>query len=82
MKKRNRKMSPNRADALFIGIHVARMNHGLVSSDKAGGMRKNRGPMSPMQKYYEDHPQDKPKIPKWRKRASVPMTLKSSHAPW
>lgn len=81
MKKRNKKRSPNRADAFFIGVHVARMNHGLVSMEKQGGLKKHQGPLSPMQKYYEDHPEDKPKIPKWNPRAKF-TPLKSSHNPW
>lgn len=81
MKKRNRKMSPNRADALFIGIHVARMNHGLVSVLSQGGLKKKPDvPMSPMQKFYADNPALKPKVPKWRR--PVIQQLKSSHVPW
>jgi len=81
MKKRNKKMSPNRADALFIGIHVARLKHGLVNNTDAAGLKKNTGPLSPLQKYYRDNPHLKPKIPKWRKPQSF-QPLKSSHVPW
>lgn len=81
MKKRNKKMSPNRADALFIGIHVARTKHGLFNHTEAAGLRKNKGPLSPMQKYYQDNPHLKPKIPKWRPRAAVEQ-LRTTHSPW
>ncbi len=82
MRKRNKKMSPNRADALFIGIHVARTKHGLVSTEKQGGLGKPRGPLSPMQKFYEDNPALKPKVPKWRKRQAFVPLKTPGHVPW
>ena len=81
MKKRNRKMSPNRADALFLAIHVARIHHGLLSTEAQGGMKKHQAPQSPLQKFYADNPGLKPKAPKWRPRQQ-PMSLRSLHSPW
>lgn len=81
MKKRNKKRSPNRADALFIGIHLCRVKHNLVSQTSAAGLKKSLVPQSQMQKFYSDNPHLKPKVPKWMPRPAIPQ-LKGITRPW
>lgn len=68
MKKRLHK-SPDRSDAFFLMVHVARMRHGLSSMELAANHKARTEPLTDLGKFYQDNPHLLPPKPsRFKKR--------------